>query len=80
MGQLVVTATIPFGSSARIGYKIKNSSNPFTYHTQYPTYNDFPYTIDGIAIGTYEVEITGICPNCSGAQYSDPIIVDALSM
>lgn len=80
MGQLQINASIPFGASARIGYKQKNSSNPFVYHNYYPTYNEFPYTIDDIPVGVYEVEITTICPNCAGALYADPVIVDAVTM
>jgi len=80
MGQLNITASIPFGTSARIGYRVKNSSNSFTYHSQYVNYNNFPYTIDDIPTGAYEVEITVICPNCSGSLYSEPLIVDAVTM
>lgn len=80
MGQLQVIASIPFGSSARIGYKQKASSNPYTYHNYYPSHNEFPYTIDGIPIGNWEVEITTVCPNCAGALYADPVIVDAVIM
>jgi hypothetical protein len=80
MGQLVINASIPFGASARIGYRVPSTSAPFVYHSQYPGYNDFPYTIDDVPLGTYEVEITVICPNCSGAMYSEPVVVQAISM
>lgn len=80
MATLNITASIPFGSSARIGYRIKNSANPFTYHNVYPNYSQFPYDITGLPVGAYEVEITVICPNCSGSIYSDPVVVDAVTL
>jgi hypothetical protein len=79
MANIIIAATINPGASLRIGYRVKNSSNPFTYLSVYPTSVDLPYTITGLGAGFYEVELTQICPNCSGGVFSDPIIMDALS-
>ena len=79
MAQITITASIPFGTHARVGYRLKMSSDPFTYPVDYPAYNEFPYTIDGLAVGTYEVEVTTVCPNCAGGLYSSPVIIDAIS-
>lgn len=79
MASIIISATINPGASLRIGYRVKNSSNPFTYITAYPTANELPYIIEGLANLTYEVELTQICPNCSGGIYSTPIVLDALS-
>lgn len=80
MASITISASIPFGTHARIGYRLKSSSDPFTYDpVNYPAYNEFPFTISGLALGTYEVEVTTVCPNCSGGIYSEPVIVDAVS-
>lgn len=79
MASITITATINPGASLRIGYRVKNTSTPFTYLPNYPTPSELPYTINGLANLSYEVELTQICPNCSGGIYSDPIIVDALA-
>lgn len=77
MASLTISASINYGASLRIGYKIKNSSNPFTYHNHYPTSNELPYLLNGLTAGIYQVELTQICPNCSGGIYSDPVVLDA---
>lgn len=79
MASITITATVVPGASLRIGYRVKNSSNPFTYLSVYPTANDLPYTISDLPNSMYEVELTQICPNCSGGIYSTPIILDALT-
>ena len=78
MANITISATLNYNASLRIGYRVKNSSNPFTYVNAYPTANEIPYTITGLSSSTYEVELVQICPNCSGGIYSDPIIFDAL--
>jgi hypothetical protein len=80
MAKITVNATIVYNATLRIGYKIKNSSNPFVYVPAYPEQADLPYEITGVPVGAYEVELTQICPNCSGGLYSDPIIVDAVAI
>ncbi len=77
MASLDITYTIPFGASVRVGYRQTGSSDPFTYISHYPTYNESPYTIDGLPVGLYEVEITTICPNCSGNTFGDPLVIQA---
>lgn len=79
MASITINYTIPFGSSMRIGYRIENSSSPFTYLTTFPTYNESPYVISGLAVGNYEVELTTICPNCTGGIFGEPQIYPAIS-
>lgn len=80
MASITINYTISFGASLRIGYRIQNSSSAFTYVTTFPTYNQSPYTISGLAIGNYEVELTTICPNCTGGVFSDQVIFPAVSL
>lgn len=77
MANLVVHYTIPFQASVRIGYKQQSSSDPYVYVIPYPDYTQSPYTISGLPIGNYQVELTTICPNCSGGVLSDPVVVNA---
>lgn len=79
MASITVNYTIPFGASLRIGYRIQSSSSAFTYITQYPSYNDSPYIISGLPVGNYEVELTTICPNCSGGIFASPLVIPATS-
>jgi hypothetical protein len=79
MAQITINYSIPFGSSIRIGYRIQASSDPFTYVPGFPSYNDSPYTINGLALGNYEVELTTICPNCSGGIFASPVVYPAVS-
>lgn len=79
MAQITINYSIPFGSSVRIGYRIQNSSSTFTYVSGFPNYNQSPYVISGLALGTYEVELTTICPNCSSGIYASPVIYPAIS-
>lgn len=79
MASITINYTIPFGSNVRIGYRIQSSSSAFTYVTTYPSYNDSPYVISGLPVGNYEVELTTICPNCSGGIFADPVIFPATS-
>ena len=79
MATITVNYTALFGQSVRIGYRVQNSGNPFVYPMPFPTYADSPYLITGVALGSYEVEITSVCPNCSGAQYGYPTIYPAIS-
>lgn len=79
MATITVNYTIPFGASIRIGYRIQASSSAFSYLPNYPSYNDSPYTINGLPIGNYEVELTTICPNCTGGVFGEPQIYPATS-
>lgn len=75
MGQVSTGSTsINFGSNLRIGYRIAFSSSAFTYLNQFPTLDELPYTFN-LDPGTYEIEYTQVCPNCSGNKYSEPDIV-----
>lgn len=80
MAQIRIDYTIEFGKSLRVGYRVQNSGNPFTYVTPYPTYADSPYFINGLPLQQYEVELTPVCPNCSGAQLGSPTIYPALNV
>lgn len=80
MASITVNYTIPFGSNLRIGYRAQATSDPFTYLPNYPSYTDSPYTFSGLALGTYEVQLTTICPNCSGGVFADPVVFPATSL
>ena len=67
------TTSIPYGTTLRIGFRPQGSTSAFTYPTPYKSYDDLPATITVPAAGTYEVEYTIICPNCSLGTYSSPI-------
>lgn len=76
MASVSFNYTIPFGTSLRVGYRPQGSSGPYTYITgTYPTYLQSPYTLSGIAPGNYDIELTTVCPNCSGAQFSSPTVI-----
>lgn len=70
MGNVNLTYTIPIGTKLRIGYRIQGSSSPFTYLTTTPTDQQSPYTFT-LASGAYDLELTTVCPNCSGNAFSD---------
>ena len=78
MADITIQASIPFNSSLRIGYRLVSSSSPFTYLTNYISQDDLPYVITGLPTGSYEVELTTVCPNCSGSTFGEPIIYDAV--
>jgi hypothetical protein len=80
MASITVNYTIPFGSSVRIGYRVQSSSDPFIYISPYPNYSGSPYTISGLPVGNYEVELTTVCPNCSGAVFGEPQVYPAISL
>lgn len=79
MAQITINYSIPFGASIRIGYRIAASSSAFTYLSNYPSYNESPYVITGLPANTYEVELTTICPNCTGGIFGEPQIYPATS-
>lgn len=79
MASITINYTIPFGASIRVGYREQASTNAFTYLPNYPSYNESPYTISGIPIGNYEVELTTVCPNCSGGIFADAVVYPATS-
>jgi hypothetical protein len=74
MGDVKITYTIPYGSVIRIGYKAQNSASPYTYLGTFPNPSQSPYTFSITPPGVYDVELTTICPNCSGSTPSDPIV------
>lgn len=77
MGYITASATIPFGTALRVGYRAQGSASPFTYFSFTPAYNQLPYTFpDNVPSGLYEAETTTICPNCSGSSFSDPVVTD----
>jgi hypothetical protein len=65
------STVISFGATLRIGYRTYGSSSPYTYLSYFPSYNELPYEFE-LSSGTWQVEYTTICPNCSGSVYSDP--------
>lgn len=65
------STTIEFGATLRIGYRVYGSTNPFTYLSSFPSYNDLPYTFSLPSNGIWEIEYTQICPSCSGSKYSE---------
>lgn len=73
MGNVKLTYTIPFGSNLRVGYKPAGAASPYTYLNVFPGAEDSPYTIV-IPAGFYDVQLSTICPNCSGNNYSDPFV------
>jgi hypothetical protein len=80
MATIRVDYTIPFGTSIRIGYRLRNTSNPFVYINPFPNYSQSPYNIEDLPLGDYEVELTSVCPNCTGANYGDPVIYPAVTL
>lgn len=75
MPSITFNYTIPFGSSLRVGYKLQVSSDPYTYISGFPSYNDSPYTLIVPSLGAYQLELTTVCSSCAGGLYSDPVIV-----
>jgi hypothetical protein len=74
MGKVRVNdPTIAYGQKLRIGYKAASSASAFTYLPDFPGPGDMPFEFI-ISAGTYDVETTIICPNCSGNIYSSPIV------
>jgi hypothetical protein len=80
MATVRVDYTIPFGTNMRVGYRLQNSTNPFTYISPFPSYADSPYLIPDLPLGSYEVELTPICPNCNGANYGVAVIYPAVTL
>lgn len=79
MASITINYTIPFGATIRVGYRIQNTSSTFFYVNPFPDYTQSPYIISGLPIGNYEVELTTICPNCSGGIFGQPVIYPATS-
>mgnify|MGYP003405103733 CR=1 len=65
------STTIPYGSTLRIGYRPYGSTSPYTYLGSFPGYDSLPYTFT-LSSGTWQLEYTSICPNCSMPKYSSP--------
>ncbi|SEW21543.1 hypothetical protein SAMN05428988_3222 [Chitinophaga sp. YR573] len=68
------TTMIKFGSSLRIGYRAEGSASAFTYLPQYYSQAQLPLTFTVPSSGSWEIEYSEICPNCSGGIYSDSVI------
>lgn len=66
MGYIEVTYTIPSLERVRVGYRPLHSTDPFTYLGRYLGYNESPYTIDNLPLGSYEVELTAVKGECGG--------------
>lgn len=79
MAALTFNFTIPFGTSLRVGYVPYGSSGPYTYIATYPSYSDSPYTLTVPNPGLYNLELTTVCPSCSGAGFSTPYVVNAVN-
>lgn len=73
MGTVRVNYTIEYAQKLRIGYKASASASAFTYLPDFPGPDQAPFDFT-LSPGTYDVETTVICPNCSGNIYSDPIV------
>lgn len=69
-----VVYTIAYGSVARIGYKPFNSASPYTYLNVFPGPSDSPFEFTGPTTGAWDIEVTEVCPNCSGNRYSAPVL------
>jgi hypothetical protein len=80
MASLTVNYTALFGTSVRIGYKIVASVGDYTYLNVFPTYNQSPFTIAGLPVGNYQVQINTVCTACGGTPiFSDPTIITAVT-
>lgn len=73
MGDVILTYSIPIGTKLRIGHRPPASTGPFTYLVATPTDQDSPYTFT-LPTGAYDLELSTICPNCSGNNFSDAFI------
>lgn len=71
MGDVRIVYSIEFGQNLRIGHKPTGSSGPYTYLSTFPEAEDSPFTFS-LPVGIYDIEISTICPNCSGNLYSEP--------
>lgn len=69
--------SIPFNSSLRVGYRLAGSSGPYTYISSFPTYAESPYTLTVPLVTLYEIELSTMCPSCSGSVPSDTYIFQA---
>ncbi len=69
------STSIDYGATLRIGYRMYGSASAFTYIVNYPSSEELPYTVNLPTAGTYEIEYTQVCPNCSGNRYSEPELV-----
>lgn len=77
MAHLKIAVNVPYGTSIKVGYRVRSSGDAWTYFAYQPKYDDvFPYTFaENIPPGDYEVEITGICSSCSGDQFTSSQII-----
>lgn len=66
MGYIVIDYSIPPRERIKVGYRRYHSGSPFVYLSRllYPT--ESPYTITGLAEGTYEIEVTAYKSSCGG--------------
>lgn len=75
MGDVILTYSIPIGTKLRIGTRPPASTGPYVYENINPTSEDSPYTFT-LPMGAYEMELTTVCPNCSGNQFSDAFVTN----
>lgn len=71
------STAIKFGSTLRIGYRPVGSVAAYTYLTPYITFNELPKVFN-LPVGAWELELTEICPNCSGGIYSNPVLTQII--
>lgn len=75
MSSVDLAYTIAFNQKIRIGYRVWGSSGPYTYLNTFPGPGDSPYDLTSVlTTGDWDVEVTVICPNCSGNSYSSPTV------
>lgn len=80
MATITINYSIDPNQLLRVGYRLRNSGNPFVYTNPFPGYSQSPYLINSLALGNYEVELTKVCPNCTGSTYGDPVIYPAVGL
>lgn len=71
MADVQIQYSIEFGQNLRIEYKPAGSAGPYTQYPSFPDAGDSPVIIT-LPSGNYDLQLSTICPNCSGNRYSDP--------
>lgn len=69
------TTMIKFGSHLRIGYRASGSVSAFIYFPQFYSQDQLPVVFVVPSAGSWEIEYTEVCPNCSGGIYSNAEII-----
>lgn len=70
MGNLIITYKISPQNKLKVGYRVYQSGNPFTYLPKLLTAYDSPYTIQNLPDATYEVELTTYSGDCNSTPCS----------